>query len=161
MDAIERLLFSVELPKMARIRQTFDDTRLDDVPAAVRQALAGCPAYQRIQPGARLAVTVGSRGIASLGAIVRAIVDALKERGAEPFIVPAMGSHGGATAEGQLSLVNELGERVLENPLAARDVVSRAEWAQLRAGHEVFLDARTSPGEPRKAPPRSEAIRPN
>ena len=54
MDAIERLLFSVELPKMARIRQTFDDTKLDDVPAAVRQALAGCPAYQRIQPGAGL-----------------------------------------------------------------------------------------------------------
>ncbi len=140
MDAIERLLFSVELPKMARIRQTFDDTRLDDVPAAVRQALAGCPAYQRIQPGARLAVTVGSRGIASLGAIVRAIVDALKERGAEPFIVPAMGSHGGATAEGQLSLVNELGvtEESAGCPiLSSMEVV---QVGQLADGFPVYMD---------------------
>lgn len=140
MNAIERLLYSVEFPKMTRIKQTFDDTRLDDVPAAVRQALAGCPAYQRVQPGARLAVTVGSRGIASQGAIVRAIVDALKERGADPFIVPAMGSHGGATAEGQLSLVNELGVTEESAGCPIRSSMEVVKVGQLPDGFPVYMD---------------------
>lgn len=125
---------------MARIRQTFDDTMLDDVPDAVAQALAACPAFERIKPGARLAVTVGSRGIASLPAIVRAIVDALKSRGANPFIVPAMGSHGGATAEGQLTLVNDLGvtEESAGCPiLSSMEVVKVGE---LEDGFPVYMD---------------------
>jgi len=140
MDAIQRLLSSVTLPKMVRIRQSFDDTLMTDVAAGTRKALQNCPAYHAITPGAKLAVTVGSRGIASLGVIVRAIVDALKERGAKPFIVPAMGSHGGATAEGQLALVNALGvtEKNAGCPiLSSMEVV---QVAQLPDGFPVYMD---------------------
>ena len=63
----------------------------------------------QVKPGARIAITAGSRGIQNLGRMTRAAVDAMKAMGAQPFIVPAMGSHGGATDEGQKSLLAELG----------------------------------------------------
>ena len=62
-----------------------------------------------IKPGMRVAVTAGSRGISGTDLILRSLVEALKEAGAEPFIVPAMGSHGGATAEGQAAVLESLG----------------------------------------------------
>jgi hypothetical protein len=75
----------------------------------------------RVAPGARIAVTAGSRGISNLQQIVRATVDWLKERGAAPFIIPAMGSHGGATAEGQASVVADYGitEQLVGAPIKA------------------------------------------
>ena len=140
MDAIQRLLSSVALPKMVRIRQSFDDTRMTDVAGGVRKALHDCPAYHSIKPGAKLALTVGSRGIASLDVIVRAIVDALKERGAEPFIVPAMGSHGGATAEGQLELVNELGITEESAGCPIRSSMEVVQVGRLTDGFPVYMD---------------------
>jgi hypothetical protein len=92
---------------MLRVRQRFAGPRLADIPAGVRAALgaAGLP----IKRGDAVAVGAGSRGIANIATIVRATVDDLKARGARPFIFPAMGSHGGATAEGQRDVLAHYG----------------------------------------------------
>ncbi len=94
-------------PRMVRVRQAFPRPRIEDIPAAVRQALSALSLP--IKRGDRVAVGAGSRGIANIATIVRAAVDQLKELGARPFIFPAMGSHGGATSEGQLSVLAHYG----------------------------------------------------
>ena len=99
----------VTLPRVARIRQRFDATRISDAQAHVRAAVAASAIATRIAPGARIAITVGSRGISELPALVRGTVEALKALGAHPFIVPSMGSHGGATATGQTEVLHGYG----------------------------------------------------
>ena len=89
------------LPRMHRVRQQFDNRRLEDVAGTVRAQLARPEVRETIRPGARIAVAVGSRGIRDLYTVVETTVSCLKEMGAEPFIVSAMGSHGGGTEEGQ------------------------------------------------------------
>ena len=96
-------------PEFFRIRQHFDTDHVDDVAAEVKSQLARLQLDRRIRPGQSVAVAVGSRGIANLAVIIRATVDHLRRLGAEPFLVPAMGSHGGATAEGQRSLIESYG----------------------------------------------------
>lgn len=104
-----KLVEHVEIPRMALARQTFSAVDVDDPAHAVHEALAASPHLSGLKKGMRVALTVGSRGIASLPQLVRAIVDELHERGVQPFIVPAMGSHGGATAEGQIAVLRHLG----------------------------------------------------
>ncbi|MGA2974306.1 MAG: DUF2088 domain-containing protein [Spirochaetia bacterium] len=94
---------STPLPRLASIKRSFDPGHIEDIEGAVRAALEGAGAA--IRPGASVAIAVGSRGIANLSAIVRETVRHLKRKGALPFIVPAMGSHGGATAEGQEAIL--------------------------------------------------------
>ena len=96
-------------PRMMVIRQHFDAPTLHDVPGAIRQELAKLPLSTRIRPGDSVALTVGSRGIANMALIIKILVEELKAQGAKPFIVPAMGSHGGGTAEGQRAIVEEYG----------------------------------------------------
>src|SRR2546426_8280237 len=91
----------IHLPPLWTIRQKVDAPVLAGVEAATLQALEVLCADPRLRPGASVAVGVGSRGIANLVEVVRTVVSDLRRRGMEPFIVPAMGSHGGATAEGQ------------------------------------------------------------
>ena len=96
-------------PKMIRVRQRFQGPAVADVPAAVAAALAPLDLKARLRPGASVAVSAGSRGIANIGAITRAVVDALGAVGARPFIFPSMGSHGGATAVGQAEVLRKYG----------------------------------------------------
>ena len=103
------LLQSVTLPKVARIRQTFSDEHLRDIPKAICQALKRPGTLDRIQSGESVAISVGSRGIDNLPLIVRTLVTELHKRGAKVTIIPAMGSHGGATAEGQREILLRLG----------------------------------------------------
>lgn len=98
-----------EYPSIFRVRQTFERPIVDDVSAEVASQLAKLDLKQTVQPGQSVAITAGSRGIANIHLIIKAIVDHCKEIGAEPFIVPAMGSHGGATAEGQTKIINSYG----------------------------------------------------
>ena len=93
----------VTLPTMYRVRPAFARTRLEDIPAGVAATLAA--GRLPIRRGDTVAVGAGSRGIANIAMIVRATVDWLKAQGARPFVFPAMGSHGGATAEGQRSVL--------------------------------------------------------
>jgi len=95
------------LPKMYRVRQNLSRPRVADIPAAVRAAMAG--ARLPIKRGDTVAVGAGSRGIANIAQVVRAAVDHLRDLGAAPFVFPAMGSHGGATPEGQLEILESYG----------------------------------------------------
>lgn len=97
------------IPEAALVRRHFSTEHIEDVPGEVRAQLARVGLAQRIKPGMRVAITAGSRGITNIALITRTIIEEAKKLGAQPFIVPAMGSHGGATAEGQVELVGEYG----------------------------------------------------
>jgi hypothetical protein len=97
--------FDIDLPRMVKIRQHFRSDKIDDIPAVINKELDREEIRARNKPGGQIAVAVGSRGIANIFDIVKATVNKLKSMGTHPFIVPAMGSHGGATAEGQLEVL--------------------------------------------------------
>ena len=97
-------LDEVEVPQMVTIRQRYDASKVEDVEGALRDQLEALPDHDSYE-GKRIAITVGSRGIPYLPEMVRMIGEVLKSWGASPFIVPAMGSHGGATAEGQVEMI--------------------------------------------------------
>lgn len=109
MDILQELLQDVPLPKMVKISQTFNAPRVADVEETLRTALAAPDITARIIPGMKIAVAVGSRGLADLPLLVRTTISFLKAYGARPFIVPSMGSHGGATAAGQIEVLANLG----------------------------------------------------
>ena len=90
-----------DYPKMFRVRQKFEAPTVADVASEVRKELARLSLEKRVKPGQTVAITAGSRGIANIHMIIKATVEHFKSLGAKPFIVPAMGSHGGGTAEGQ------------------------------------------------------------
>lgn len=96
-----------QIPKFFRVRQTFERPRLSNIGEQVRNELAAV--CQQDLSGQSVAVTAGSRGIANIAEIIGACVQFLHEAGAKPFIVPAMGSHGGATAEGQVDVLASFG----------------------------------------------------
>ena len=98
----------MNLPKMYHIRQRFDDSRVKDIRETVRAELGGL-SWSAIQPGQRVAITAGSRGIADIAEILGTIVEFLKSFDADSFLFPAMGSHGGATAAGQVAMLEQLG----------------------------------------------------
>jgi hypothetical protein len=97
------------LPKIARVRRTYVQPAVADLAAAVEEAIGGSRLAARKRSGSRIAITAGSRGISGIDRIARATVDALRARGFDPFVVSAMGSHGGGTAQGQRDLLAELG----------------------------------------------------
>ncbi|HLB35563.1 MAG TPA: hypothetical protein VJL31_03265, partial [Gemmatimonadales bacterium] len=95
------------LPRMLRVRQIFPRPRLADIPGGVRATLGA--ARLPIKRGDTVAVGAGSRGITNIDAIVKAAIGSLQDLGARPFIFPAMGSHGGATPEGQREVLAHYG----------------------------------------------------
>jgi hypothetical protein len=97
------------IPSIARVRRTYRQPEVEDVAAATARAIRGGRIAERVAAGGRIAITVGSRGIAQIGPIVRAAVETVRSLGFDPFIVAAMGSHGGGTAAGQRALLAELG----------------------------------------------------
>jgi hypothetical protein len=94
---------------MIKVQQRFDAPQVDDIPGTVKAQIEGLNLSGKVKQGDTVAVTVGSRGVSNIAVITKAIVEALKELGAEPFIVPAMGSHGGGTAEGQRQIIEGYG----------------------------------------------------
>ncbi len=105
--SIARMLKDVKIPKMFRAIQTFPREKIEreEIKKVVYEQLAKKEIEEKIKPGMSIAITAGSRGIANVDEITKSIVDFCKEKGAKPFIFPAMGSHGGATAEGQKELL--------------------------------------------------------
>lgn len=96
-------------PEFFRVRQLIDHQAIDDIPASVRSVMDTSVLPQRIQHGQTVAIAVGSRGIANLRTIITELVGYVVKLGGKPFVVPAMGSHGGATSEGQTDLLRSLG----------------------------------------------------
>jgi hypothetical protein len=129
-----------DLPHFQLVQQSFPRPRVTDIPTAVDQALQAIADRIPDLQHKSVAVTAGSRGISEIGAITSALVSNLKERGAQPFIVPAMGSHGGGTAEGQRGMLAELG--ISEDSLGVPVISSldTVELGQLPNGMPVYID---------------------
>jgi len=130
----------MDFPRLLLVRQNFPDRRLRDVRAAATNELAQSPFGGRLRPGARVAIGVGSRGISNIAAIVRSVVDFWKSKGARPFLFPAMGSHGAATAEGQADVLAHYG--IIEETMGC-PVVSSLDVVPLGPtpdGIEAFMD---------------------
>jgi hypothetical protein len=128
------------LPRMARVRQQLPDSNLPDVAAAVREAHAVGGLKSRVNPGQRIAITAGSRGISNIALVIQTCIEELRASGAEPFVVPAMGSHGGATPEGQRAVLAEYGitEAEVGAPiLATMDTVT---VGHLEDGTACYMD---------------------
>ena len=96
-------------PKMLRLRQSFPAPRVDDIPAEVSRQLSSLNLREKVRPGQTVAITAGSRGVANIAIIIKAIADHCRTLGLVPFIVPAMGSHGGGTAAGQREIIEGYG----------------------------------------------------
>ncbi len=135
-----RYAVNMQLLRMLPIRQNFPDRALRDVVGEVGRQLGASGFSSRLKPGARVALGVGSRGISNIATIVRAVVDYWKSQGCRPFIFPAMGSHGAATAEGQADVLAHYGihEATMGCPVvSALEVVSLGSTAD---GIEAFMD---------------------
>jgi hypothetical protein len=130
----------MHFPRLLLVRQDFPDRQIPDLAAEVRRQLAGANFAARLKPGDSVAIGVGSRGIHNIAAIVRAVVRYWKEAGIEPFLFPAMGSHGAATAAGQADVLAHYGitEAGVGCPIVSQlEVVSLGKTAD---GIEAFMD---------------------
>jgi hypothetical protein len=123
-------------PRMMRVRQKFDAPKLEDIPAEVDAQLARLNLGEQVRPGQTVAITAGSRGIANIAVIIKAICDHVKGLDGIPIIVPAMGSHGGGTAEGQQTIIEEYG------------VTEDFTGAEIRSSMETVVVDETSHGIP-------------
>jgi len=137
---IDGILKDITIPKMIPVRQIFERDKIDNVSLAVKCVLNQEKIKSTINPEMRIAITCGSRGITNLSLILREICNFVKERGGQPFIVPAMGSHGGATAEGQRKILEDKGvtEKYCGCPIFSS--METIEIGRTPEGEPVFLD---------------------
>ncbi len=127
---------TITLPRMAEMSQKIPSPKLDDFVSEIRRELHKAGLKDRIKPGAKIAVTAGSRGVAQYAKILATVVDEVEKAGGEPFLIPAMGSHGGATPEGQIEVLKSLG------------ITSEAVGAPIKATMEVDFVGRLGNGNP-------------
>lgn len=137
---IGALVKDIPLPRMVRVRQKFDSTKLDNVAQELTEQLDLPEITRLVKPGMSIAIAVGSRGVDQVSEITAVTVQALKARGAKPFIVPSMGSHGGATAEGQREVLRHLGvtEEAVGAPIYSSMEVEKV--GELSNGLPVYVD---------------------
>lgn len=130
----------MNFPKMMKVRQQLCDDIVKDIPAKIAEELAGIGIKHKIKNGDTVAITAGSRGIRNIDLIVKGVVDEVKKIGGCPFVVPAMGSHGGATAHGQKELLAHYGvcEAYIGAPVKATMEV--AEIGRTGDGFNVYMD---------------------
>lgn len=131
----------IEIPRMVRVRQRFENDKIENIREHLNKELDGLKIRGSVK-GKRIAVTVGSRGIPDNAVIVKTICDKLKEWGAAPFLVPAMGSHGGGTVEGNLEILNGYGitEDNIKVPILAGMEVVQIGSIDDEAHTPVFCD---------------------
>ena len=134
----------VEFPHFFRIRQKFPRPVVNDLATSVRAALTQAGLGNRVERGQSVAITAGSRGIANIAAITRHCVDYCKSLGAVPFVVPAMGSHGGATAEGQRDVLARYGITEETMGCEIRSSMEVIEVCRAREGFTVYFDRHAS-----------------
>src|SRR5260370_7878353 len=118
----------MEFPGLLVVRQKFPDRKIVDVAAAVRAQLAASGFAGRLKPGSRVAIGVGSRGIHNIATIVRNVGQYWKEQGMHPFLFPAMGSHGAASAAGRAEVLARYG---FPQPTMGCPLISRLEAVPL------------------------------
>lgn len=126
--------------RMRRVMQVLDRSRIENIPGEIGKEFDRIGLKERIKRGMRIGITVGSRGIANLQLIIKSIIAEVKKHGGVPFILPSMGSHGGATAEGQKRVLAHYGvtEEAMGVPIrSSMDVV---ELGRLENGLPVYFD---------------------
>ncbi len=135
-EELERVLREVEFPLLATVEQSFDTPpAISNIRESVREALKAVEL-----PVGSVAIGVGSRGVARIGEVVAALVEVLKEAGAAPFVVPAMGSHGASNAEGQAEVLAHLGVSEDSVGCPVRATMETVRIGATDAGVEVFMD---------------------
>lgn len=130
----------VPIPKMVTVRQKYSACRITDVPEHIRAQMEAMPGNKGTYQNKRIAITAGSRGIPEIDIIIKAVCDVLKEWGALPFVVPAMGSHGGANAQGQAEVLAGFGiieERIGAPVCSSMDVIH---YGTLANGIPLYCD---------------------
>ena len=127
-------------PKMIRIRQRFEAPVVEDVARKVREELGALDLGRRLKVGDTVAIAAGSRGIAGIGVMMKTVVEGLEEIGARPFIVPAMGSHGGGTAEGQREVLRHVGITEARMGVPIRSSMEVVKVGETPEGFPVHLD---------------------
>ena len=130
----------MNFPRFVRAEQSFPNRAIANIEDHIRQELAASDIVKRVPKGARIAIGVGSRGIANIARITKAVVEFWKGQGAQPFIIPAMGSHGAATAEGQSDVLAHYGihEATMGVPvISSLDVVPLGTTPE---GIDTFMD---------------------
>lgn len=140
MSAINDILNNVPIPRMLKVRQNFETSVLEDVEKEIRNQLSIKNISKKLKPGMSIAVTAGSRGVANMALTIKTVCDYLKEMGCRPFIFPAMGSHGGSTAEGQITILSTFGitEETMEVPIkSSMEAVCIHEFED---GFKVYVD---------------------
>ncbi len=137
----------VALPPMARVRQKFDPSKLDDIPGAIRAEFAKPEIRAKVKPGQVIAVGCGSRGVANIALIVRTVIAELKALGAEPFIFPCMGSHGAGTAEGQRKVLETYGITEEATGVPIRATMETVIVGHLDDGTPVHMDRHAAEAE--------------
>ena len=129
-----------ELPKMVEVQQEIHAPKLEDFALEIRRELSRIDLSKRIKPGDEIAITAGSRGIAHYPEILSTVVDEVKKAEGKPFLVPAMGSHGGATPEGQVAILRELGITPETVGAPIRATMEVDEIGRLENGVPVYID---------------------
>lgn len=142
-DRLSALVAQVNIPKFIKVRQKFSDDCIppQQVPQVLHEALSRPQIAQTLKPGMRVCITCGSRGIDNYVTLIRTLADFCKEQGALPFAIPAMGSHGGATDEGQREVLEALG--ITEESIGCPVISSMQTVAigQTQDGQTVYIDA--------------------
>ena len=138
---VSDMLKDIPIPKMVRIRQNFDASQIEDIAATVREELSRDALISAVKPGMSIAITAGSRGVNNIALIIREIAEILREKGAIPFIIPAMGSHGGSLAENQRAIVEGYG---ITAEYTGCDIKASMETVQIGVrednGRPIFID---------------------
>ena len=140
MGIIHELVKDIPVPKMIKVKQHFDDTKIENPEQVLRAKLDVEVINKKIRPGMSIAIAVGSRGVDHIVDITRETVSYLKELGANPFIVPSMGSHGGATAKGQIEVLAHLGLTEESTGAEIRSSMEVIKVGELANGLPVYLD---------------------
>lgn len=139
---VSELLKDVPIPKMFKVRQIFPRPviQMEEISQIVKRELSQEKFASQIKTGMTIAITAGSRGVANVAVITKAIVEFVASKGGNPFVVPAMGSHGGATAEGQIEVLAGYGitEEYLGCPIKSSMEVKMIGYTE--DGQEVFID---------------------
>jgi hypothetical protein len=130
----------IPLPRMYRIEQEFSSPEIADVPSAVRAELYRLDLARTIHKGDTVAVSAGSRGIADISIVLKTTVEALRGTGAKPFIVPAMGSHGSGTAQGQAETLRRVGVTEETTGCPIRSSVETVKIGTTDLGFPLLLD---------------------
>jgi len=127
-------------PSLARVRQALSDEHIDDVRGEVCRKLVASGLIDNLDAGAKIAITAGSRGMGGFVELLGGIVDAVKQKGGEPFIIPAMGSHGGAVEDGQIEILHRLGVNESELGTEIRATMKTHALGTAKTGAIAHLD---------------------